>query len=100
MSLLACLSEVEDPRRRQGQRYKSVAILLIIIMSILRGKYGYREIGRFCKLHESYLIAKFGFKNHKVPSHVSIRTFIMSTDFASIQRAFHTSTSSVTINGR
>jgi hypothetical protein len=89
MSLIACLSEVSDPRRLQGQRYKSVAMLMIIIMAILRGKYGYREIGRFCKLNENQLITKFGFKNKKVPSHVSIRKFIMSTDFTSIQQAFH-----------
>jgi hypothetical protein len=62
---------------------------LIIIMSILRGKYGYREIGRFCALNESELIAKFGFKNKKVPSYVSIRTFILLSDFSSIQQAFH-----------
>jgi hypothetical protein len=89
MNLIECLSGVKDPRRRQGQRYKSVALLLIIIMSILRGKYGYREIGRFCKLNEAELIRKFGFKNKRVPSHVSIRSFILSTDFSSIQKAFH-----------
>jgi hypothetical protein len=58
-------------------------------MSILRGKYGYREMGRFCKLNESVLITKFGFKNNKVPSYVSIRTFILLADFGSIQQAFH-----------
>jgi len=89
MSLISCLSLVKDPRRQQGQRYSSIALLLIIIMSILRGKYGYREAGRFCKLNESVLIEKFGFKNNKVPSHVSIRAFILDTDFVSIQKAFH-----------
>jgi len=89
MNLVACLSTVADPRRKQGHRYSSVAILLIIIMGILRGQYGYREIGRFCKYNESILIKRFGFKNNKVPSHVSIRAFILSADFASIQRAFH-----------
>ena len=89
MSLVECLAEVEDPRRLQGQRYGSVAFLLIILMGIIRGRYGYREIGRFCKLNELALIEQFGFKNNKVPSHVSIRTFILSTDFASIQKAFH-----------
>jgi len=29
MSLVECLAEVEDPRRLQGQRYGSVALLLI-----------------------------------------------------------------------
>lgn len=89
MNLISCLSGVEDPRRLQGQRYSSTSILLIIIMSILRGKYGYREIGRFCRLNKSVLTDKFGFKNNKVPSHVSIRAFIMTADFVSIQNAFH-----------
>jgi len=89
MSLVECLAEVEDPRRLQGQRYSNVALLLIIIMGILRGRYGYREIGRFCTLNELILIERFGFKNNKVPSHVSIRSFILATDFVSIQKAFH-----------
>jgi hypothetical protein len=89
MNLIECLSNVKDPRRLQGQRYSGVAMLLIIIMAILRNKHGYREIGRFCTLNKSYLIAKFGFKNKRVPSHVSIRTFILSADFASVQSAFH-----------
>jgi len=89
MSLIECLSGVSDPRRLQGQRYSSVALLLIIIMAILRGKYGYREIGRFCKLNQSVLIDKFHFKTHRVPSHVSIRSFILSTDFISIGQAFY-----------
>jgi hypothetical protein len=89
MNLIESLSEVQDFRRLQGQRYNSVAMLLIIIMCGLRNKYAYREIGRFCELNKDYLIAKFGFRNKKVPSYVSIRTFIMLTDFVSIQTAFH-----------
>jgi len=89
MNLIDCLTSVQDARRLQGQRYNSVSMLLIIIMAILRNKHGYREIGRFCSLNKDYLIDKFGFKNKKVPSYVSIRTFILSTDFVSIQTAFH-----------
>lgn len=89
MNLVSSLSEVKDPRRRQGQRYSSTAMLLIIIMGIIRGKYGYRELGRFCELNAPFLISKFGFKNNKVPSHVSIRSFILAADFSSIQKAFH-----------
>jgi len=89
MNLIECLSKVKDPRRRQGQRYSNIAMLLIIIMAILRNKHGYREIGRFCRLNKNYLITRLGFKNKRVPSYVSIRTFILSTDFASIQDAFH-----------
>jgi hypothetical protein len=89
MKLIECLGEIKDFRRMQGQRYNNISMLLIIIISILRNKHRYREIGRFCELNKDFLITKFGFKNKKVPSYVSIRTFIMSTDFASIQNAFH-----------
>lgn len=89
MNLIECLSEVKDSRRLQGMRYGSVSMLLIIIMSILRNRHKYREIGRFCKLNSDCLIARFGFKNKRVPSYVSIRTFILETDFVSIQKAFH-----------
>lgn len=89
MSLIDCLTGIHDSRRLQGQRYSNTAMLLIIIMGILRGKYGYREIGRFCEQNKSELINTFDFKNKKVPSHVSIRTFILTADFVSIQKAFH-----------
>jgi len=93
MSLINCLQEVKDPRRLQGQRYSNTSMLLLIIMGILRGHYGYREIGRFCEINKSCLIRKFVFKNNKVPSYVSIRAFILSVDFSSIQAAFHKWTS-------
>lgn len=89
MNLIDCLSEVKDPRRPQGQRYGKVPLLLIIIMAMLRHKYGYREIGRFCQLNRKVLLARFGFRNGRVPSHVSIRSFIRETDFASVQSCFH-----------
>jgi len=89
MSLLDCLKEVKDPRRLQGQRYTVVSLLVLIIMGMLRGQYGYREIGRFCKHNKSFLVKKFGFVNKQVPSYVTIRTFILAADFASIQQAFY-----------
>lgn len=89
MNLIESLSRVKDPRRLQGRRYSSVPMLLIIIMGMLRGKYGYRELGRFCKLNSPELIEIFRFKCGKVPSHVSIRTFIQGLDFISLQDAFY-----------
>lgn len=89
MNLLECLCEVKDPRRGQGQRYGKVAMLLMIIMSMLRNKHGYREIGRFCKINEKQLLEIFPFSNNKVPSHVTFRSFILETDFESVQDAFY-----------
>jgi hypothetical protein len=64
-------------------------MLLLTITGILRGRYGYREIGRFCGKNRPHPAGRFGFKNRKVPSQVSIRTFIHPVDFVSIQAAFH-----------
>jgi predicted transposase YbfD/YdcC len=89
MTLLECLEEVQDSRRLQGQRYSCISMLLLIIMSMLRNKHMYREIGRFCEQHKPCLIELLGFKTNRVPSHVTIRSFIQSTDFSSIQAAFH-----------
>lgn len=90
MSLIDSLSLVKDSRRKQGERYSCISMLLMIIMGIMRGCYGYREIGRFCKLNERELLKVFRFKNHHVPSHVSFRSFIMRLDFDSLQQAFYT----------
>lgn len=89
VNLLTYLSEVKDHRRAQGQRYKTVAMLLIIILCGLCNKFGYREIGRFCKNNEDILLKMFKFSNGKVPSHVTIRSFIKNMDFESLQAAFH-----------
>ena len=88
-TLLTFFSEVKDPRRKQGQRYQSSAIQIIIIMCALQNKFGYREIARFCENNEHILLKIFKFKNGKVPSHVTIRSFIKETDFESLQTAFH-----------
>ena len=56
MTLLECLSEIQDSLRLQGQRYSCLSLLLIIIMSMLRNKHMYREIGCFSKQHESWQI--------------------------------------------
>jgi hypothetical protein len=55
MTLLDCLTQVQDPRRLQGQRFPLSVLLLMIIMSMVCGKYQYREISRFCEHHYRYL---------------------------------------------
>lgn len=89
MNLLEHLKGVKDFRRAEGRRYSKESMILIIIMAMLRGQYRYREIGRFCELNKATLLKAFKFKNGKVPSYVSIRTFILNTDFDSLQKAFH-----------
>jgi hypothetical protein len=89
MNLLDCLSQIKDPRRKQGQRFELDKLLLLIIMAMMRGCYHYREIARFCSYHQSDLTGLLNIKSKHMPSHVTIRQLVLSLDFSSLQTCFH-----------
>lgn len=88
MNLIDHLNQVKDPRRKQGQRFPLTTVLLIIIMGILSGRYGYREITVFSKANEKDLIKNLKIKHKRIPSHVTIRDVIMRIDFDSLNKSF------------
>lgn len=89
MNLIDCLNQIEDPRRKQGQRFTLNQLLLLIIMAMLRGNYHYREIARFCIYHQTDLGKSLALGCKHMPSHVTIREIILSIDFESLQKSFH-----------
>ena len=89
MNLLDYLSQVKDPRRKQGQRFELNKLLLLMIMAMMRGCYHYREIARFCSYHQSELSQLLKLKSKHMPSHVTIRQLALSLDFSSLQASFH-----------
>lgn len=88
MNLIEHLCQVKDFRRKQGQRFLLPQVLLIIILSIMSGRYGYREIASFARANQKELIGKLKIKRARVPSHVTIREVIMNIDFDSLNHAF------------
>lgn len=88
MNLLEQLSQIKDFRRKQGQRFLLWQVLLIIIMGIMSGRYGYREIATFAKANRNDLVDKLKLKQGKIPSHVTLREVIMNIDFDLLNRAF------------
>lgn len=88
ISLVACLREVTDFRRRQGRRYPLAETLCMVIMSIMSGYCAYREIGRFVRNNQRELVACLGLSREQVPSHVTIRQVLMGVDFEEPARAF------------
>lgn len=89
MNLIEHLNQIKDPRRKQGQRFPLTTVLLIIIMSIISGRYGYREITTFSKANKKDFIKNLRIKHKRVPSHVTIRDVIMRTDFDALNNAFY-----------
>lgn len=87
-TLVEYLAQVPDFRRREGRRYPLPTLLVMIIMAILSGQYGYREIARFLKANRDELVAHLGLKRKRMPSHVTIRTVLMKLDFEALNKAF------------
>lgn len=90
MNLIEHLCQVEDFRRKQGLRFPLPGVLLIVIMAIMSGRNGYREIATFAKANRKILLDKLKFKHSKLPSHVTIREVLMNINFNQLNQAFNT----------
>ena len=88
LTLLDYLGEVPDFRRKEGRRYPLPTLLVMIIMAIMSGRYGYREIARFLKANREQLVKALDLKRTQMPSHVTIRTVMMALDFEALNKAF------------
>src|SRR5271154_5368714 len=86
--LLALLSEVPDPRRGQGQKYKLPYVLLFSILAIVTGCNSYRGIVTFIDVHRSKLNAAFGLAWRRAPAHTAIRYILQGLDPAAVEAAF------------
>ena len=79
-SLIDYLKEIPDCRTRQGCRHEQWLVLLIIIMGIASGHWGYRGLGRFVERHRRELIKLLSIPQARVPSYSTIRRVMMSLD--------------------
>ena len=88
MNLIEKLDQIKDFRRKQGLRFPLTSMLLLVIMSIMSGRFGYREIASFARANSGDLSGPLQFKG-RIPSHVTIREVIMNVDFDALNSAFH-----------
>ncbi len=90
MNLIEALAKIEDPRRKAGQRYPLTSMLLIIIMSIMSGRNGFREISKYAKANKEFFLDLFPKKRTQLPSHVTFREIIRSINFNEVLVIFET----------
>ena len=88
LTLLDYLEEVPDFRRKEGRRYPLPTLLVMIIMAIMSGRFGYREIARFLHTNQQELVSALALSREKMPSHVTIRTVLMKLDFNALNHVF------------
>ena len=88
-TLLDLLEQMEDYRRKQGQRHPLHILLLIIIMAIMAGAKSERAIARFAENNKKTLIAELRIKRKEVPSRRVLAEFIQHADFNKLESLFH-----------
>ena len=88
-SLIDYLKEIPDERDPHGRRHSQWLILIIIIMGIMSGYWGYRELGRFVERHGQELIKMFQVSRAEMPSYSTIRRVIMQLDYEQLTRVFN-----------
>lgn len=80
-SLIDYLQQIPDPRHPNGRRHPLWLILLLIIMGIMSGYWGYRSLGTFVERHRRVLIQTFSIRGATVPSYSTIRRVMMHLDY-------------------
>lgn len=88
-SLIDYLKEVPDERDPHGKRHPLWLILLIMIMGIMSGYWGYRGLGRFVERHRRELIELFEVSRAEMPSYSTIRRVMMQIDYEKLSSVFN-----------
>ena len=99
-SLVDCLKEIPDPRDTHGRRHPLWLILLIMILGIMSGYWGYRGLGRFVERHRRQLIQTLNIPQARVPSYSTIRRAMMQIDYLTLAQVFNECSSQYTHNIR
>jgi hypothetical protein len=85
--LFEFFTQLEDPRRGQGQRHKLADILTIVIMAILSGHQGLKGFARFAASNEQDLTEVLQLK-HGVPCFFTIRSVLQGLDEQLLAKQF------------
>ena len=88
-SLIDYLKEIPDHRSPHGLRHPLWLVLLIIIIGMMSGYWGYRQLGRFVERHRRELINILQIPNARVPSYSAIRRVMVNLDYEKLQIVFN-----------
>ncbi|WP_071783149.1 ISAs1 family transposase [Planktothrix prolifica] len=79
-SLIENLKEVKDFRKNQGKRYSLWEVLLVVVLGVMSGHQGYREMEYFVKANEVILKRTFNIYSQGMPSYSTIRRVMRGVD--------------------
>ena len=88
-SLIDYLKQIPDHRDSHGLRHPLWLVLLLIIMGMMSGYWGYRQLGRFVERHRRELIERLKIPKARVPSYSVLRRVMLKLDYKEVQKAFN-----------
>ena len=88
-SIIDYLKKVKDHRWGAGQRHSLDLILLIVLMSVMSGYYGYRAIGDFIERNRNSLRSTFKPAKDRLPTFYTVRRVLIGLDFESFSQQFY-----------
>ncbi len=88
-SLIDYLKQIPEHRDPHGCRHPLWLVLLIIIMGMMSGYWGYRQLGRFVERHRRELIKRLQIPKARIPSYSTIRRVMLDLDYEELQLVFN-----------
>jgi hypothetical protein len=88
IDLITILKSIPDPRRQAGCRHELWVCLLLVIMTMLTGQYGFRPTGSFIRQHYEDLLRYLPLRKARLPSFDTIRRCLQVVDFSELTKAF------------
>ena len=88
-SLIDYLKQIPDHRSPHGLRHPLWLVLLIIIMGMMSGYWGYRQLGRFVERHRRELIRRLQIPKARVPSYSVLTRVMLNLDYEELQKVFN-----------
>ena len=90
LRFLEHLSQIPDPRRAQGRKWRVGPVLLATILAILSGATSYRKVHGFIETHRKSLNKAFGFGWETAPAYSAIRFILRGLDGSDVERILRT----------
>ena len=88
-SLIDYLKQIPEHRDPHGLRHPLWLVLLLIVMGMMSGYYGYRQLGRIGSRHRRELISRLKIPKARVPSYSALRRVMVDLDYEELQRVFN-----------
>jgi len=93
--ILTFLENLQDHRRKQGQRYKLKHIVLFSIMAMLSNAKSYRDIERYIRTHYEKLDCHFELGWKRPPAYTTVRDIIRGICAKELETCFRKYSSSL-----